>query len=301
MADPADPTPDDERPEPTVDLTVPDHRTLGLPDGLPGLVEVMNRLLGDDGCPWDREQTLQSLRHYLVEETYEVLDAMDDPNAHRAELGDLLFQIVFQSAIREREGAFDMAAVIDGIRDKMLRRHPHVFGARKADGSPAVTAEQVEQQWERIKAAERRAEGTTKPQVEHPQPLASIPRALPALARARRMQEKAAALGFDWPDVQGALDKFREEWDEFEEARAGGDPAAVQDEFGDLLFVLVRIGQKLDVDAEDALRGANAKFERRFDHVLQRAHADGVDPTEAGLERLDGWWDEAKRLERDEP
>lgn len=292
MAEPADP--DD-----LGDLAVPDYATLGIPEGLPGLQAVMDRLLGEDGCPWDREQTLESLRHYLVEETYEVLEAMDDPVAHRGELGDLLFQIVFQSAIREREGAFDLNDVIAGIRDKMLRRHPHVFGARDEAGRPKVTATEVEAQWERIKAAERRARGADDPETPpHPQPLASIPSALPALARARRMQEKAAALGFDWPEVQGALDKFREEWAEFEEARADGDPNALRDEYGDLLFVLVRIGQKLDLDAEDALRAANEKFERRFDHVMRACHEAGRTPGTVALEQLDAWWQDAKKLER---
>jgi MazG family protein len=261
----------------------------------------MDRLLAEDGCPWDREQTLETLRHYLVEETYEVLEAMDDPDAHRGELGDLLFQIVFQSAIREREGAFDLDAVIAGIRDKMLRRHPHVFGARDAEGKPKVTAAEVEAQWERIKAAERRARpDTDTPAPAHHQPFASIPAALPALARARRMQDKAAALGFDWPDVQGAVDKFHEEWAEFEEARGDADADAMRDEYGDLLFVLVRLGQKLDIDAEDALRSANAKFERRFDHVMKQSHAHGHPPGSVQLEQLEAWWQDAKRLERTE-
>ncbi len=299
MADPKDPqTPSSEDPG---DLpTVPDFRTLGLPEGMAGLRAVMDRLLAEDGCPWDREQTLESLRHYLVEETYEVLEAMHDPMAHRAELGDLLFQIVFQSAIREREGAFDLDDVIAGIRDKMLRRHPHVFGPRDAQGQPTVTAAQVEAQWERIKAAERQADPNVQAPA-HPRPLASIPTALPALARARRMQEKAAALGFDWPDVQGALDKFQEEWAEFEEARAQGEPAALRDEYGDLFFVLVRLGQKLDLDAEDALRAANEKFDRRFDHVMRACHEAGLDPTTVGLAQLDAWWQDAKRLERAKP
>lgn len=303
MVDPADPSPESNRDlddmDDLADLRVPDFRTLGLADGLAGLRGVMDRLLADDGCPWDREQTLESLRHYLVEETYEVLESMNDPVAHRAELGDLLFQIVFQSAIREREGAFDLDDVIAGIRDKMLRRHPHVFGARDGEGRPKVTAADVEAQWERIKAAERRQTGGTRPELAaHPQPLASIPAALPALARARRMQEKAAALGFDWPDVQGALDKFQEEWAEFEEARAGDDPDALRDEFGDLLFVLVRLGQKLDLDAEDALRGANEKFNRRFDHVMRSGHEAGRAPGSVPLEQLEAWWQDAKRLER---
>ena len=299
MVDPADPSPE---PKNLPDrLRVPDYRALGIPEGLPGLRAVMDRLLADDGCPWDRAQTLESLRHYLVEETYEVLESMSDPAAHRGELGDLLFQIVFQAAIREREGAFDLDDVIAGIRDKMLRRHPHVFGPRDDAGRPRVTAAEVETQWERIKAAERLAEGrgALDPEVGgHPRPLASIPTALPALARARRMQEKASALGFDWPDVKGAMDKFEEEWAEFAEARESGDPGAMRDEYGDLLFVLVRLGQKLNLDAEDALRAANEKFDRRFDHVMRACHEAGKTPGAVPLAELEAWWQDAKRHER---
>lgn len=269
---------------------VPDYRAVGLEDGLPGLVELMDRLLAEDGCPWDRQQTLESLRPYLLEEAHEVLDAMEDAEDHRKELGDLLFQIVFQSALRQREGAFDMQGVIEAIRTKMLRRHPHVFGPRGADGRPTLSAEDVEAQWERIKAAER---GTTSA----PNPLRGVPKTLPALGRAWRLQEKAAAVGFDWPNVEGALDKLREEWTEFVEANAQGTPQQQRDEFGDLLFVMVRIGQKLGLDAEDALRRANEKFERRFAHVIECAHQAGVEPSAAGLEQLEAWWQDAKRGE----
>lgn len=263
----------------------------GLPDGLPGLVALMDRLLAEDGCPWDREQTLDTLRPYLLEEAHEVLEAMHDPEQHRKELGDLLFQIVFHSALREREGKFAIDDVIAGIREKMIRRHPHVFGERGADGKPKISATQVEAQWEAIKAAERGGEG-------RPDPLAGVPSGLPALARAWRLQDKAAAVGFDWPDVDGAIAKLREEWDEFESARATGTPEELRDELGDLLFVLVRIGQKLGLEAEDALRRANRKFERRFAFVMTRCHEAGLAPIDAGLDRLETWWTEAKVHER---
>jgi MazG family protein len=257
---------------------------LGLPDGMQGLRAVMDRLLADDGgCPWDRAQTLESLRPYLVEETYEVLESMDDPAEHRGELGDLLFQIVFQAALRQREGSFDLDDVIAEIRDKLIRRHPHVFGA----APPLHSASDVERQWERIKQVERGAQGPRDP-------LAGVPRALPPLERAGRLQDKATAVGFDWPDVQGAIAKFHEEWGELEEARAADDREAMQAELGDLLFVLVRVAQKLGLDAEDALRGANAKFERRFARVMEQCHAQGVDPAAAGLERLEAMWQAAK-------
>lgn len=281
---PAPGTPGEPDPKP-----VAEPEGLGLAGGMVGLRQLMDRLLADDGgCPWDRAQTLTSLRPYLVEETYEVLESMDDAASHCAELGDLLFQIVFQAAIREREGSFDLDDVIAGIRSKLIRRHPHVF-ASGSEGGPSSAAD-VERQWERIKQQER---GGTGPR----DPLAGVPRALPPLERAGRLQDKATAVGFDWPDVDGAIAKFREEWQELEEARASHDRAAMQDELGDLLFVLVRIAQKLELDPEDALRGANAKFERRFGHVMEQCHAMGVDPAQAGLEQLEALWQDAKRRE----
>lgn len=266
-----------------------DHRALGLRDGLAGLRDLMDRLLADDGCPWDRAQTLDTLRPYLIEEAYEVLDAMTDADAHRRELGDLLLQIVFQTALREREGAFDLDGVIEAIRTKMIRRHPHVFGP-KAEGAP-VDADAVSRQWAQIKLAEQQAQGTGEGPAR---PLAGIPRSLPALQRAWRLQDKAAAVGFDWPSIDGAVAKVREEWEELEAARASGDLDHVAEEFGDLLFVLVRYGQKLGLAAEDALRATCAKFEARFAHVMEQCHAAGIDPHQAGLERLDAWWNEAK-------
>lgn len=287
----------------------PDHRVHGLRDGLPGLVDMMDRLLADDGCPWDRAQTLETLKPYLLEETYEVLEAMDDPRAHRGELGDLLFQIVFQSALRQREGAFDLDDVIEGIRSKMLRRHPHVFADPDRPGAQATTPQEVTQQWERIKAEERRAasrEGDAVPGGPATEAEAArsafdgIPRGLPALVRAGRMQDRAAALGFDWPDLEGAVAKLREELGELEAAHRDAEPAdRIAEELGDLLFVLVRVAGKLGADPEDALRRANRKFTRRFGHVLRRCDALGLDPAQAGLERLDVLWNEAKAQERD--
>ncbi|MEZ4450031.1 MAG: nucleoside triphosphate pyrophosphohydrolase [Nannocystaceae bacterium] len=267
-----------------------DHRRHGLREGLEGLRDLMDRLLGEDGCPWDRAQTLDTLRPYLIEEAYEVLESMGDPEAHRRELGDLLFQVVFQAALREREGAFDLEGVVEAIRSKMIRRHPHVFGDRR--GVDSATA--VERQWAELKAAERAGAGATGPA----DPLAGVPRALPALQRAWRLQDKAASVGFDWPDAEGPRQKAIEEWRELEEARESGDRAKITEELGDLLFVLVRYGQKMGIAAEDALRATNAKFEARFAHMMRRAHEHGISPQDAGLERLDGWWDEAKALGR---
>ena len=269
-----------------------DPRALGLRDGLPGLRDLMDRLLDPErGCPWDQVQTLDTLRPYLLEEAHEVLEAMPDPQAHRGELGDLLFQIVFQAALREREGAFDLDGVVEAIRTKMIRRHPHVFGERTDE---ALTPGDVERQWAAIKAAERGGDGPADP-------LAGVPRGLPALQRAWRLQDKAAQVGFDWPDVGGAVDKAREEWEELEQARAKGELEEIREELGDLLFVLVRVASKLGVEPEDALRRANAKFERRFGFVMERCHAEGIAPERAGLAVLDGFLDEAKAHERGAP
>ncbi|WP_258183029.1 nucleoside triphosphate pyrophosphohydrolase [Enhygromyxa salina] len=277
-----------------------DHRPHGLRDGLDGIRDLMDRLLGAQGCPWDRAQTLDSLRPYLIEEAHEVLETLDadDPDEHRRELGDLLFQIVFHAAIREREDHFDLDGVIEAIRSKMIRRHPHVFGPDGA--APRETPEEVEARWAQIKEAERQARGRASAEADAaiPNPLAGVPKALSSLQRAWRLQNKAAAVGFDWPDVEGPLSKSREEWAELEEAIEAGDAAAIEEEFGDLVFVLVRLGTKLGLEAETALRKANLKFERRFGHVMRRCHEQGIDPTTAGLERLDGFWDEAKAIER---
>lgn len=289
-----------------------DHRAHELRDGLEGMRDLMDRLLGEDGCPWDRAQTLDSLRPYVVEEAHEVLEALDegDPEAHRRELGDLLFQVVFHSALREREGHFDLDGVIEAIRSKMIRRHPHVFGR---DGAPPqFTPEQVEARWSEIKAAERLARARSKGQLGQAEdgsseaaqtaaiknPLAGVPKSLASLQRAWRLQNKAATVGFDWPDLSGPLDKSREEWAELEQAIESGDRQHIEEEFGDLLFVLVRLGTKLGIEAETALRRTNHKFERRFGHIMRRCHEQGIDPTTAGLEQLDAFWDEAKQLER---
>jgi MazG family protein len=278
---------------------VVDHRVHKLRDGLDGMRDLMNRLLGPGGCPWDRAQTLATLRPYVLEEAHEVLEAIDedDPQEHRRELGDLLFQIVFHAALREREQQFDLDGVIEAIRSKMIRRHPHVFGPGGA--APQVTPEEIEAKWAQIKQAERTARAAGESDVPPvADPLAGVPKALSALQRAWRLQNKAALVGFDWPDVDGPLRKSREEWAELEEAIAGGDEAAIAEELGDLLFVLVRLGTKLGIEAESALRQTNQKFERRFGHVMRRCHEQGIDPTTAGLAVLDGFWDEAKAIER---
>jgi MazG family protein len=262
----------------------------------PRLVELMQRLLAPDGCPWDREQTFATLRRYTMEEACEVVDAIDggDRGEMRAELGDLLLQIVFQAELGRQEGAFGPDDVVAAICDKLVRRHPHVF----ADGS-ASDAKEVLQNWERIKATERAGKPEKNRGV-----LGGVPRSLPALTRAQRVGEKVSRVGFDWPDARGSRAKVTEELGELDEAIASGDKDQIEAELGDTLFALVNLARHVDVDAEGALRRTIDKFTQRFDHVEARVHsAHGGWPASVAddkltLEELDGYWDEAKRAEK---
>jgi MazG family protein len=247
------------------------------------LVEVMRRLLAPEGgCPWDREQTLETLKPYLLEETYELLEAMDDPDPrhHQEELGDVLFQVVFQAAIRQGQGAFDIDDVARGIADKLTRRHPHVFGDTTVAGSSEVLAN-----WSEYKKKEKGRRRT----------LEGVPRALPALARAHKLQERAGHTGFDWPDAVGPRGKIDEELRELDLALAAGDRDAATAELGDLLFSVVNLARKVGIDAESALRGSVDRFERRFAHVEDRLAERGKTPRDSTLEEMDALWDEAKR------
>jgi MazG family protein len=259
------------------------------------LVEVMDRLLAPDGCPWDREQTLETLRPFLIEESYEVLDALarGDVAGHREVLGDLLMQVVFHAAIRQAEGAFTIDDVVAGIVEKLVRRHPHVFGAPGA--SDVKTAGEVLTQWEQIKAAEKKAasDGTART-------LAGVPVGLPALMRAEKLGSKAGRVGFDWGGWEGSLAKVREEVGEVEECARQGEAgrAAAHHEIGDLLFAVVNLARKLDVDAETALGDASRRFTSRFEHIEDRLRAMGRTPSESNLEEMDALWNEAKERER---
>jgi tetrapyrrole methylase family protein / MazG family protein len=269
------------------------------------LVAIMARLRGPDGCPWDREQTLATLRPYVLEETYEVLEAIEsgDPGAHREELGDLLLQIVFQARIAEEEGRFDLAGVADAISEKLLSRHPHVFGegATSADARPGPEASSVRdadgvlRQWAALKKKENEAKGRGKSVLE------GVPREMPALARAERLTEKASRVGFDWPDAAGARAKVAEELEELDEAIAGGDPARIEDELGDLLFATANLARKLGVPPEEALRRTLSKFISRFEHVETTLALRGVAHGEATLAEMDVLWEEAKALSRRTP
>jgi len=256
----------------------------------------MRRLLAPDGCPWDREQTLESLRPYLIEEAFEVLEAVETgtPAEHCEELGDLLMNIVFHAALREQEGAFTIDDVVRSISDKLVRRHPHVFAEAQAD-SP----EQVIVQWEEIKRRERsqKAKATGADAADAaPRTLAGVPLALPALARAQQISARASRVGFDWPDASGCREKIAEELDELDRAMAAGDKAAIEHELGDLLFAAVSLARKLDVDAEAALRACTRRFTERFEYIEDRLSERGRAPAESDLAEMDALWNEAKGL-----
>jgi tetrapyrrole methylase family protein/MazG family protein len=255
-----------------------------------GMPWISNRLRAPDGCPWDREQTHQTLRNHLLEEAYEVYDALDHGATTElaGELGDLLLQIVLHAQLAAEEGVFDLTDVWQALATKIVRRHPHVFGEAEAK-----TASDVNRQWERIKQGERAAAGTA----ETKSALDGISRALPALAASQEMQERAANLGYDWPSIDGVLDKVREEAGELVEAESADDRA---EELGDLLFVLVNVGRKTGIEVEAALRSANDKFRRRFRHVERLAAAQGTALRDMSFEQLDALWDAAKAFERGE-
>jgi MazG family protein len=248
------------------------------------LVGLMQRLLAPDGCPWDREQTLETLVPYLVEETYEVVDALADGDVddHREELGDLLLQIVFQSELRFAEGKFGIDDVARGIVAKLVRRHPHVFGDVTAKDADAVLAN-----WAKLKAAEKAEKG------KHGA-LDGIPKSAPALLRATRAGEKASAVGFDWPDAHGPRAKVDEEMAELDEAWKRGDRAAMQHELGDALQALVNLARKLGLDAEVALRASTDRFARRFRFIETTLGAEGRAVSDADAAEQDRLWREAK-------
>lgn len=252
------------------------------------LLGLMTRLRGPDGCPWDREQTPATLKPQLLEECYEVLEAIDAGSAAHLteELGDLLLHIVFQAQIAREAGQFGFAEVADGIADKLVRRHPHVFGAEKVAGAGEVVT-----LWNDLKKAE-------KPERESA--LDGVPRALPALMRAEALQKKARQMGFDWPDVRGALAKIREEVDEVAaeiELGARGEAAKTAEEIGDLLFSVVNLTRHLKLHAEELLTAANDKFSRRFRAMEKRIKDQGKSLKDCALAELDAAWNEVKAEE----
>lgn len=245
--------------------------------------EELVRVLRSD-CPWDRKQTNESLGHLMVEEVYEVVDAVADGNDAelKKELGDVLLHIVMHSVIAEQRGAFSLRDVIESVIEKLVRRHPHVFGDVVANDEGEVKAN-----WERIKMQEGRTSV-----------LEGVPKHAPSLLRAQRMQEKAARVGFDWPAAEGAWEKVREELAELQQELQNGSAAAAEEEFGDLLFALVNTARFAGIVAEDALQKANAKFLSRFRHIETQAQAAGRTLHTMTLEEMDALWDEAKQQER---
>ncbi|HSB16855.1 MAG TPA: nucleoside triphosphate pyrophosphohydrolase [Bryobacteraceae bacterium] len=251
------------------------------------LVEIMARLRAPDGCPWDREQTFDSIKPYTLEETYEVLDAIDsrDWKALADELGDLMLQAVFLARIAEEEGTFSIEDSLDAIVEKLVRRHPHVF----ADGD-AKTAGEVKQRWDEIKRQENREKPASRPGL-----LDNVPRSMPALVEAQQLTSRASTVGFDWENPDQVLAKLDEELKELAESRRRGLPDEIEHELGDLLFAVVNLARLLKVDAEQALRGTNAKFRGRFGYLERKLNARGRPLSEATLEEMDQLWEEAKR------
>lgn len=257
-------------------------------DDIYNLLEIMRRLRDPDkGCPWDQVQTFATIAPYTIEEAYEVADAIErnDLQGLRDELGDLLFQTVYHAQMASEINAFDFNAVVRGLNDKLIQRHPHVFGDEHVDDAEAQT-----QAWEMHKGAERRARSPAAGLLD------DVPRALPALRRAEKLQARAATVGFDWPDAAGVFEKIREELDELTGAFAQEQPdsARLREELGDLLFAVVNLARHLALDPEQSLRVANAKFQARFSHIEKRLNEQGRDPKDATLEELDALWQEAK-------
>ena len=250
----------------------------------------MRRLRGPDGCPWDKDQSLETLRAYILEEAYEVVEAIDrgDPGGLREEAGDLLLEVVFLSQICAEQGLFDVADVAGTIADKLVRRHPHVFGDRRA-GDP----QEALRHWEEMKKKDREAKGVPASLLD------GVPRQLPALLRASRLSSRAATARFDWPALPDLMRKLEEEAAEFREAAAGNDREAMAEELGDLLFIAANVGRFTGIDPEAALQRANAKFIARFQHIESRLREMGRDVSAATLEEMESLWDEAKRRERE--
>jgi len=250
------------------------------------------------GCPWDLEQTLESLTRYTLEEVYEVVDAVEEGTTEslKDELGDLLFQVVFYARIAEEDGKFAFGDVVDSISGKLLRRHPHVFPAGSIESfgqQQSLNAEEVVVNWEAIKSQERQQKGQAKN--SNSSVLADIPKALPALERSLKMQKRAARVGFDWQDSEQVMGKVQEELAELEEAMDREDAKAIHHEVGDLLFAIVNLARHLQVEPENALRESNRRFTRRFHYIEEQLELQDIQPQDAGLEKLDQLWNTAKK------
>ena len=258
------------------------------------LIGIMARLRDPErGCPWDIEQTFATIAPYTIEEAYEVADAIErgDMADLKEELGDLLLQVVYHARMAEEAGGFGFAEVAEAVGDKMVRRHPHVFGDDEVESAADQTV-----RWEAIKAEERAAKGSSQETLQSA--LDGVPTALPALTRAAKLTGRAARAGFDWPDISQVIDKLKEELGELEAEIAAGEAEKAREELGDLLFVCANLARKLEVEPESVLRGANAKFARRFGHIERRLAEQGRSLEAADLAEMDALWDEAKLRER---
>ena len=260
------------------------------------LIEIMAALRSPGtGCAWDLEQTFETIVPFTIEESYEIADAVarGDMNNLKEELGDLLLQVVFQARIAEERGLFDFGGVVEAITQKMLRRHPHVFGT-----PCGLSVDEVKALWERIKQDEKTARDSAGP-ASSESILAGIPLALPGLSRAVKLQAKASTVGFDWNDARLVIEKIREETDEIEAALDAGEAAAIAEEIGDLLFSTANLARHVKADPEDAIRRANAKFERRFRFIEEALARDGMAPGDTVLEQMEALWNTAKANESD--
>jgi len=252
-------------------------------------IDVVRKLRAPDGCPWDKEQTHDTLRQYLIEEAYELVEAIEenDDELIKEELGDVLLQVILHSVIAEETTRFSIEDVLTKISEKMIRRHPHVFGDVEAN-----TPEQVLKNWDQIKKAEK----AQKPQKETGNSLLnSVPKHLPALMRTEKLQKRAARHGFDWPDVSGALNKLKEEIAEMEDAIKNNHSENIKEEVGDLIFSVVNVARKLDIQAEDALQQTNKKFIKRFNYIEEKIESFNKQMKDCSLEELDKFWEEAKQ------
>ncbi len=256
-----------------------------MPDNLKKLVDLMARLRGPDGCPWDRKQTTESLKPFLIEECYEVVDALDEGDADKVkeELGDLLFQIIFHARIAEENGDFTIWDVISANVEKMTRRHPHVFGDEKL-----TTDKEVLANWEEIKKKEKGYE-------QRKSILEGVPKSMPSLIRAHRLQERAARVGFDWNKIDEALPKLDEEIAEFKESLKSENAARIEEELGDIFFMLVNLSRFLEVDPEEALRKTIGKFIRRFRYIEENAADAGKSLNDMTLDEMEKLWQESKK------
>ncbi len=247
------------------------------------LSEIMEKLRGPEGCPWDKKQSSSSLKPYLLEETYEVLEAIDENKAPllKEELGDLLFQIIFHSQIAQEENQFTLTEVCEGISEKLTRRHPHVFSGEKVN-----SVDEVSKNWEKIKAQEKQKDSGL---------LSGIPQSLPALFRAYKIGKKVSLVGFDWKKIEDVVEKFQEEWRELEEAIQKQDAHAIEDEMGDVLFTLCNLSRFLKTNPEEALRRACKKFEKRFAYLEDKIRLENKELKSCSLEEMEKLWQDAKK------